>query len=144
MTYDDHNPFAKILRGELPCIKVAETPDAIAFMDLMPQADGHVLVVPKEAAAQLFELSEDATAACIRLTRRIAIAVRAALQPDGVFIGQFNGAAAGQTVGHVHFHVIPRWDGVPLRLHAREMADAATLEAFAQRIRVCLAENAAS
>ena len=135
MTYDDSNPFAKILRGELPCIKVAETDAALAFMDLMPQADGHLLVVPKEAAAEIFDLSDAATVACIRMTQKLAIAVRAALRPDGVFIGQFNGAAAGQTVPHVHFHVIPRWEGQPLRMHARDMADADTLEALAKRIR---------
>jgi histidine triad (HIT) family protein len=138
MKYDETNPFARILRSELPCIKVAETDATLAFMDLMPQADGHVLVVPKEAAAEIFELSDAATVECIRMTQRIAIAVKEALKPDGVFIGQFNGAAAGQTVAHVHFHVIPRWDGVPLRLHAREMAPQATLEEFAQRIRAQL------
>lgn len=135
MKYDESNPFAKILRGELPCIRIAETDATLAFMDLMPQADGHVLIVPKEPAAEIFDLSDEATVACIRTTQRIASAVRAALQPDGVFIGQFNGAAAGQTVAHVHFHVIPRWEGVPLRLHAREIAPQATLESFAQRIR---------
>ncbi len=98
MNYDDSNPFARILRGELPCIKVAESDAALAFMDLMPQADGHVLVVPKEAAVEIFELSDAATVACMRMTQKLAIAVRAALRPDGVFIGQFNGAAAGQTV----------------------------------------------
>ena len=138
MKYDETNPFARILRGELPCIKVAETDATLAFMDLMPQADGHVLVVPKEAAVEIFELSDAATVECIRMTQRIAAAVREALKPDGVFIGQFNGAAAGQTVAHVHFHVIPRWDGQPLRMHAREMAPQATLEAFAQRIRAQL------
>jgi len=138
MTYDNSNPFARILRGELPCIKVAETHATLAFMDLMPQADGHVLVVPREAAAEIYELSDESTVACMRMTQQIAVAIRAALRPDGMFIGQFNGAAAGQTVAHVHFHVIPRWDGVPLRMHAREMAEQATLEVFAQRIRAQL------
>ena len=141
MKYDETNPFARILRGELPCIKVAESDATLAFMDLMPQADGHVLVVPKEGASEIFELSDAATVECIRMTRRIAIAVRKALKPDGVFIGQFNGAAAGQTVAHVHFHVIPRWEGVPLRLHARAVASQATLEGFAQRIRTQLASE---
>ncbi|KWI60617.1 HIT family hydrolase [Burkholderia pseudomultivorans] len=135
MSYDNNNPFAKILRGELPCVKVAEDDATVAIMDLMPQADGHVLVIPKEPAAQIFDLSADAAAASIRMTQRVAAAVRAALEPDGVFIGQFNGAAAGQTVAHVHFHVIPRSEGVELRMHARDMADAATLESIAQRIR---------
>jgi histidine triad (HIT) family protein len=135
MSYNDSNPFAKILRGELPCIKVAENDLALAFMDLMPQADGHLLVVPKEAVAEIFDLSDAALVASMRMAQKLAIAVRAALRPDGVFIGQFNGAAAGQTVPHVHFHVIPRWEGQPLKLHARELADADTLEALATRIR---------
>jgi histidine triad (HIT) family protein len=135
MSYDNNNPFARILRGELPCVKIAEDDATVAIMDVMPQADGHVLVIPKEPAAQLFELSGDAAAASIRMTQRVAAAVRDALGPDGMFIGQFNGAAAGQTVPHVHFHVIPRWEGVELRMHARDFADAATLEALAQRIR---------
>ncbi|MBB5441955.1 MULTISPECIES: HIT family protein [Paraburkholderia] len=135
MSYNDSNPFAKILRGELPCIKVAENDQALAFMDLMPQADGHLLVVPKEAVAEIFDLSDAALVASTRMAQRLAIAVRAALRPDGVFIGQFNGAAAGQTVPHVHFHVIPRWEGQPLKLHAREVADPDTLEALAKRIR---------
>ncbi|MEM5297041.1 HIT family protein [Burkholderia sp. JPY481] len=135
MNYNDSNPFAKILRGELPCIKVAENDQALAFMDLMPQADGHLLVVPKEAVAEIFDLSDEALVASARMAQKLAIAVRAALRPDGVFIGQFNGAAAGQTVPHVHFHVIPRWEGQPLKLHAREVADADTLEALAKRIR---------
>jgi histidine triad (HIT) family protein len=135
MSYDDSNPFAKILRGELPCIKVAENDQALAFMDLMPQADGHLLVVPKEAVAEIFDLSDAALVASMRMAQKLAIALRAALRPDGVFIGQFNGAAAGQTVAHVHFHVIPRWEGQPLKLHAREVADTDTLEALATRIR---------
>ncbi|MGF6977714.1 histidine triad (HIT) family protein [Paraburkholderia sp. JPY465] len=135
MNYNDSNPFAKILRGELPCIKVAENDQALAFMDLIPQADGHLLVVPKEAVAEIFDLSDEALVASARMAQKLAIAVRAALRPDGVFIGQFNGAAAGQTVPHVHFHVIPRWEGQPLKLHAREVADADTLEALAKRIR---------
>jgi histidine triad (HIT) family protein len=98
-----------------------------------------VLVIPKEPAAQIFDLSGDAAAASIRMTQRVAAAVRAALAPDGLFIGQFNGAAAGQTVPHVHFHVIPRTEGVALRMHARDVADAATLESIAQRIRAHIA-----
>jgi histidine triad (HIT) family protein len=135
MSYDNNNPFAKILRGELPCVKIAEDDATCAIMDLMPQADGHVLVLPKEAAAEIYDLSAESAAACIRMTQRVAIAVRDALQPDGLFIGQFNGRAAGQTVAHVHFHVIPRWEGAALRMHARDIADAATLEALARRIR---------
>lgn len=135
MSYNDSNPFAKILRGELPCIKVAESDRALAFMDLMPQADGHLLVVPKEPVAEIFDLSDESLVASMRMAQKLAIAVRAALRPDGVFIGQFNGTAAGQTVPHVHFHVVPRWQGQALKMHAREPADPDTLEALAKRIR---------
>jgi histidine triad (HIT) family protein len=135
MTYDTSNPFARILRGELPCVKVAENDAVIAFMDLMPQAPGHVLVVPREAVAEIYDLSDAAGEACIRMVRRIASAVRAALHPEGMLIAQFNGAAAGQTVPHVHFHVIPRRAGEALKPHAREVADPVHLEATAQLIR---------
>jgi histidine triad (HIT) family protein len=138
MTYDTNNPFAKILRGDAPCIKVAETDEVLAFMDLMPQADGHVLVVPREAAMEIFDLSDAASEACIRMVRRIAVAVRAALKPEGMLIAQFNGAAAGQTVPHVHFHVIPRRAGEALKPHARVVADQEKLESIARLIRAQL------
>lgn len=136
--YDPNNVFAKILRGELPCFKVYEDDQTFAFMDIMPQADGHLLVLPKEAAAEIFELSEPAAQAAMRTTQRLARAVRAAFQPDGLFIGQFNGAAAGQTVPHVHFHLIPRWATQPLGAHSRDVADPKELEAMAERIRAAL------
>ena len=139
MSYDPNNPFARILRGELPCIKLDENDQAIAIMDIMPQAEGHVLVIPKAPAAELYELPEAALLGAAQLAQKLARAVRAALQPDGLFVGQFNGAAAGQTVAHVHFHLIPRWSGVEMRLHARDMADAAQLQAVAERIRAQLA-----
>ena len=138
MSYDPNNPFARILRGELPCIKLDENDQAVAIMDIMPQAEGHVLVIPKAPAAELYELPEPALLGAAQLTQKLARAVRAALQPDGLFVGQFNGAAAGQTVAHVHFHLIPRWRGTELKLHAREMADAAQLQALAERIRAQL------
>ena len=135
MPYDDNNPFARILRGELPSIQLAEDEGALAIMDIMPQADGHVLILPKAPAEQIFDLPDAALVSAIRMTQRLAVAVRKALEPDGVFVGQFNGAAAGQTVPHVHFHVIPRWKGSELRMHAREQADTDKLKAIAQRIR---------
>ncbi|MGF2528831.1 HIT domain-containing protein, partial [Ralstonia pseudosolanacearum] len=97
-TYDNQNIFAKILRGEAPCIKVYEDEHTLAFMDIMPQADGHVLVLPKEGAAELFDLSDDAAAAAIRTTRKLARAVRRAFTPPGIAVFQLNGSAAGQTV----------------------------------------------
>jgi histidine triad (HIT) family protein len=138
MAYDPNNIFARILRGEAPCIKVCENETTLAIMDVMPQADGHVLVLPKEPAEQIYELSIEAGAAALATVQKVAKAVRAALEPEGLLIAQFNGAAAGQTVPHVHFHVIPRRAGEQLRAHAREMADMAKLEALAVRIRAAL------
>ncbi len=138
MPYDNANPFARILRGELPSIRLAEDEHSLAIMDIMPQADGHALIIPKAACEQLYDLPDAALIGAARMTRRIAVAVRAALRPDGLFIGQFNGAAAGQTVPHVHFHVIPRWKGSELRMHAREAAPAERLQEIAQRIRAQL------
>jgi len=135
MAYDSNNIFAKILRGEAPCIKIYEDDETLAFMDLMPQAPGHVLVIPKEPAETLLDLSEAAAVACIRSTRRVAIAVKQALGVAGVAVAQFNGAAAGQTVPHCHFHVIPQDTGVALRMHAAVRAPQEALEAMAARIR---------
>lgn len=135
MPYDPQNPFARILRDELPSIRVYEDDHTIALMDIMPQAEGHVLILPKEAAAELFDLSEEAAAACIRTTRKVAIAVKAVLNPPGVLVAQFNGPAAGQTVPHVHFHVIPRHEGEALKIHAAERADLDALRALAERIK---------
>lgn len=138
MAYDDNNIFAKILRGELPCTKLCETDTTIAFMDIMPQSPGHALVLPKEPAEMLYDLSDEAAAETIRMTKRVALAIREALQPDGLFVGQFNGSAAGQTVPHLHFHLIPRWATQPLGAHSRDVADPKELEAMAERIRAAL------
>ena len=138
MTYDPKNPFARILRGEAPCLKICENEAVLVIMDLMPQSDGHMLVLPKEPASQIFELSDPSAEACIRAVRRVAIAARAALSPDGVVVAQLNGKAAGQTIDHVHFHVIPRWDERPLRPHARVIAEQEKLEAIAAQIRAHL------
>ncbi|KAI3593865.1 Bis(5'-nucleosyl)-tetraphosphatase (asymmetrical) [Cupriavidus sp. U2] len=138
--YDSNNIFARILRGELPCFKIYEDADAIAFMDIMPQSDGHALVVPKEAAVDLFGLSEKGAAAAIRATQIVARAVREAFQPDGVVISQFNGAAAGQTVPHVHFHIVPRYADQSLRGHARQQQDMELLKQHAARVVAALAK----
>ncbi|MFC3458017.1 HIT family protein [Massilia haematophila] len=132
-SYDTNNPFARILRGELPSIRVYEDEATIAIMDIMPQADGHVLVIPKEAAAEIFALSEE-SAACIRTTKRVAAAVKAAMEAPGVMIAQFNGSAAGQTVPHVHFHIVPRHADIPLKPHAGVPADTGRLRELAERI----------
>lgn len=115
--------FCKICAGDAPSFKVYEDDASFAFMDIMPQAKGHLLVVTKEHAANLFEVSEAGALAAMRTVRRLAGAVRQVLAPDGVMIAQFNGAAAGQTVWHYHVHIIPRTEGVPLHIHARERGD---------------------
>ncbi|WP_339736893.1 HIT family protein [uncultured Maricaulis sp.] len=133
-SYDPDNIFAKILRGELPCVKVYEDEAVLSFMDIFPQAPGHVLVVPKEAARNALELSDDALAAAMLRVKKIGNAVKAALAPDGIMIAQLNGAPAGQTVFHVHFHIIPRSDGAQMAMHAGGKADMAELEAQARKI----------
>ena len=138
--YDSNNIFARILRGELPCFKVYEDADTIAFMDIMPQSDVHTLVVPKEQAVDVFGLSEAGAAAAIRATQIVARGVREAFQPDGVVISQFNGAAAGQTVPHIHFHIVPRYVDQPLRGHARQQQDMAVLKQHAERVIAALAK----
>lgn len=139
MAYDPSNVFARILRGEIPAHKVHEDEHTLAFMDVMPQSEGHTLVIPKAAAENIFELEPDALAATILATQRVARAARRAFDAPGVMIAQLNGAGAGQTVFHIHFHVIPRYDGIDLRFHARGMADPQVLAAHAARIRAALA-----
>jgi len=138
MPYDQNNIFAKILRGEIPCVKVYEDDKTLAFMDVMPQAEGHTLVVPKEAAENILDLSSEGLQAMMATTQKVAKAVKKGLDPDGIVLTQFNGSAAGQTVFHVHFHVIPRRGSAPLAPHARRMVDAAALESVAVKIRSAL------
>src|SRR4051812_36210379 len=113
MLYDPNNIFGKILRGEIPCVKVYEDAGALAFMDVMPQAPGHVLVIPKEGATDILTLSPEGMAAMAAAAQKVAKAMDKALKPDGILLKQFNREAAGQSVFHVHFHVIPRMEGVP-------------------------------
>lgn len=138
MPYDPSNIFARILRGEIPCHKVCEDEHTLAFMDIMPQAEGHTLVVPKTPGRDIFELPAEALAATIRTTQRVATAVRDAFDAPGILIAQLNGAAAGQTVFHLHFHIVPRHHGKDLRLVAGAMADHAALAEHAARIRAKL------
>ena len=135
MAYDPNNIFAKILRGEIPSVKVYEDDRTLAFMDVMPQADGHTLVIPKEPAENLFDLSAEGAAALMVTTQKVARAVRKAMDAPGIYLMQLNGADAGQSVFHVHFHIIPRMGGVSLRPHEGGMADIGQLEAIAVRIR---------
>ena len=138
MAYDDQNIFAKILRGEIPCVKGVEDAKTLAFMDVMPESDGHVLIIPKEPAENVLDLSADGMAAMMATTQRIAKAVDKALAPDGILLKQYNGAAAGQSVFHIHFHIVPRWDGMAMAPHGKVMVQAAALEPIAAKIRSAL------
>ncbi len=137
MPYDDSNIFAKILRGEIPSQKVYEDEHTVAFLDIMPRADGHTLVVPKTPAMNIFDVKPDVLARTMETVRKLAPVVRDAFGAGGVVIQQFNEAAAGQVVFHLHFHIIPRRDGVALRSPGK-MEDPGVLEANADRIRVQL------
>jgi len=138
MAYDPNNIFARIIRGEIPCHKVFEDAHSIAFMDLMPQSEGHTLVLPKAPGESILEVPPEALAHTIQTVQRVAAAVKRAFEPDGLFIAQFNGPAAGQTVFHLHFHIIPRWEGQPLKLHGRGVEKTEVLAAHAERVRAAL------
>ncbi|GAA0538086.1 histidine triad (HIT) family protein [Rhizomicrobium palustre] len=138
MPYDRTNIFAKILRGDIPCVKVYEDDHTLAFMDVMPQAEGHTLVVPKEDAENIFELSPDSAAHVMRTAQKVAKAVKTATGASGVMLMQLNGKAAGQSVFHIHMHVIPRQHGLELGFHERDMVSADVLEPIAARIRAAL------
>jgi len=137
-TYDDNNIFAKILRGEIPSTRVYETDDVVAFMDVMPQGAGHTLVVPKAPSRNLLDAKPETLANLVQAVQKIAQAVKKAFDADGVTVMQFNEPASGQTVYHLHFHVIPRFEGVALRPHTGQMEDAAVLSANAEKIRAAL------
>ena len=138
MTYDTENIFAKILRNEIPAVKVYEDEHTLAFMDVMPQSPGHTLVIPKSAAENLFDLDLDFGTAVLATTQKVAAAVMQAMQADGIMLNQFNGPAAGQTVFHFHMHIVPRFDGMPLRRHSDAMEDTEVLETHAAKIRAAL------
>ncbi|WP_187971782.1 HIT family protein [Aquibium microcysteis] len=138
-TYDDQNVFAKILRGEMPCFRLYEDDETLAFMDIMPRADGHCLVIPKTPARNILDVDADSLAAVMRTVQKLSHAVMKAFAADGVTIQQFNESAGGQVVFHLHVHVLPRHAGVALKPHTGQMADKAVLEANAQKIRAVLA-----
>ena len=134
--YEDGNIFAKILRGEIPSAKVFEDAETLALMDAFPQARGHTLVISKTSRARnLLEIEPQALNAVMATVQRVARAVKAALNPDGILISQFNGSVAGQTIFHLHVHVLPRWAGIELGRHGESgMADATELRAMAEMI----------
>jgi histidine triad (HIT) family protein len=137
--YDKDNVFAKILRGEIPAFKVYEDAQVLSFMDAMPQSDGHTLVIPKTEARNLFDIAPSALADLIKATQYVSQGVQRAFQPDGMRLIQFNESAAGQTVFHIHFHIVPCYAGKEIRMHGRDWADKTMLAQHADKIRAALA-----
>ena len=139
-TYDEANIFAKIIRGEVPAVKIYEDEQVLAFMDVFPQSRGHCLVISKTAKARnLFDIAPEDLATVMMAVQKVAAAVRSSLNPDGVVITQFNGAPAGQTVFHLHMHIIPRYEGVAMAGHGHgNMADMHELKALASQISTAL------
>ena len=139
--YDPDNIFAKILRGEIPCHRVYEDAHTLAFMDVMPQGEGHTLVIPKAPARGLLDVEPESLSALMASVQKVARAVKAAFQAEGLTLFQFNEPAGGQTVFHLHVHIIPRREGVPLTRHEGGMADNALLAEHAARIRTALEQQ---
>ena len=135
MAYDEGNIFARILRGEAPCHKVYEDAATLAFLDVMPTTRGHALVLPKARAANIYEIEDEDLAAVAWTVRRIAQAAKAAFRCDGITIQQFNEPAGGQSVLHLHVHVLPRWAGIPLRPHAGQTEEPEVLAADAELLK---------
>jgi histidine triad (HIT) family protein len=133
--YESDNIFAKILRGEIPCHKIYEDEHTLAFMDIMPQAEGHALVLPKTPSRNLLDADPKVFPALMATVQKIARASQKAFKSDGILVMQFNEPGAGQTVFHLHVHVIPRRQGVPLKPHSGEMADNTMLAKQAEMIR---------
>ncbi len=138
MAYDVNNIFARILRGEIPAQKIYQDEATLAFMDVMPQSDGHVLVIPKTPSTGLDDADPEVLAELMRTVQKLAPRIRDGMGADGFRIAQFNGAAAGQTVFHLHIHIIPMYEGVALRPHTGKPADPALLKAHAEKIRAAL------
>jgi len=139
--YDTDNIFAKILRGDIPSHRVYEDDAVVAFMDVMPQGPGHTLVVPKTPSRNLLDADPSTFGPLFTVVQKVALAVKMALSADGVTILQFNEPASGQTVYHLHVHVIPRFEGVPLKPHSGGMEKPEVLAGNAEKIRAALAEQ---
>ena len=137
--YDTDNVFAKILRGEIPCHKIYEDADTLAFMDIMPRGEGHVLVIPKKPVRNVLDVDEETHAAVYRTVRKLAPVAVKAFRADGVTIQQYNEPAGGQVVFHLHVHVIPRFEGVPLKPHTGQMEKPELLARNAETLRAALA-----
>lgn len=133
--YDAENIFAKILRGEVPSYKIYEDDDVLAFLDLFPQSRGHSLVIPKDVQARnILEIEPDKLSRLILAVQKLTRVVVEELQPEGVQIAQLNGSTAGQSVFHIHFHIVPRFSGQSLGKHAQNKADPVELEALQARL----------
>ena len=135
MAYDTDNIFAKIIRGEAPAFKVYEDEYSLAFMDVMPQVDGHTLVIPKDNAQDLLDVDPTVLQHTTLTLQTVAQAVKQAFDAPGIMVAQLNGGAAGQTVFHLHFHIMPRFEGLEFKMHARDMEDFDKLKSFAERIK---------
>lgn len=133
-TYDANNIFAKILRGEIPCHRVYEDDDTLAFMDVMPQSPGHLLVIPKEPSRNLLDADPAVLARLMPVVQKLARAAKEAFEADGITVTQFNEAAAGQTVFHLHVHIIPRYEGQAPKPHSGKMEDNEVLASQAEMI----------
>ena len=139
MAYDTNNVFAKILRGELPAQKAYEDADTVAFMDIMPRCEGHTLVIPKTPARNLLDASPAQLSACMRTVQKVADAAMKAFGASGITLQQFNEPAGGQVVFHLHFHILPRFEGVSLGPPASKMERPEVLAANAEKIRKAIA-----
>ena len=138
MAYDSNNVFSKILRGELPAQKVYEDSETLAFMDIMPRCDGHMLVIPKAPARNVLDASPSQLAACMKTVQKVAAAAMKAFGAAGITVQQFSERAGGQVVFHLHFHVLPRFEGVSLAPPASKMEKPEVLEANAVKIKKAL------
>ena len=138
MTYDTNNIFAKILRGEIPSHKLYEDEHTYAFMDVMPQVDGHCLVIPKVGSRNLLDAELSTLTPLMATVQKVARAAKAAFKADGVQVRQYNELAAGQTVFHLHFHILPLNEGQTLRPHSGKMADHGVLASHAEKIKKAL------
>lgn len=139
MAYDTNNVFAKILRGELPAHKVYEDADTIAIMDIMPRCEGHTLVIPKTPARNVLDANAAQLTACMKTVQKVSHAVMKAFGATGITLTQFNEPAGGQVVFHLHFHVLPRWEGVSLGPHTAKVEKPEVLAAAAEKIKKALA-----
>ena len=136
--YDPNNIFAKIMRGEAPCVKVFEDDTALAFMDIAPRGDGHLVVVPKVPARNILDIAPADLARFIPAVQRVALAAKKGLNAEGVKIEQYNESVSGQTVFHLHFHILPRWAGIELKPPGGPMVSADILAPIAEKIRAAL------